>query len=114
MSLTFRLKRAGSLFLPAVSALRVPKVGDLVWWAAKQVGCQLTKVEWDGSLIFQGGRLIKRASGKVVPEWTVATHPSSLEWDPANNWWVCGQGPIPRRGTVITPEPTNIDVTGGL
>jgi hypothetical protein len=106
---SFRLRRFGALFLPA-SIVRVPKVDDAVWWAPKQVGCRITKLEWDGSLMFQGGDLIKKPSGKVMPEWSVATMPDSLEWDPINGWWICGQGATPRKGTVLFPDPMTVKV----
>lgn len=108
MRLLTRLRR---LLVPNALA-RTPKVGDPVWWAPKQAKCTVTKVESDGSLLFQGGPLVRRPSGKVVPRWTVATVAEECRWDPQTEVWVVGQGPTPKdvRGTVIMPQPVNARV----
>lgn len=96
---------------PSVT-LRTPQVGDPVWWAAKQEKCVVTKVQSDGTVAFQGGPLVRRPSGKVVPRWTATTGGASMHWSDRLEVWVVGEGRLPKnvRGTVIEPDPVNASV----
>lgn len=92
--------------------LRIPSVGDAVWWAPKEEKCVVSKVELDGSLIFQGGPLVKRPSGKVTPRWTVATAADACRWHEGLGAWIVGEGPVPKKPgeIVVQPSPVNTSV----
>jgi len=108
MSIYLRAKR---LFSPYRS-LHIPAFGDNLWWAPKQCWCQITKVYNDGSLIFQGGPLITRPSGKVVPQWTVSVNMTDCRWT-NNSYWVVGEGVTPNNvANIIHPIPVVANLSG--
>ena len=84
-----------------------PTVGDPVWWASKAVGAHVTEIYGDGSVVFQGGEIVKNSQGREVPRWTVATVPDEMVWNHTLDCWVVGSGPLPRsvRGVIIYPKP---------
>lgn len=97
------LIRAKSLF----GLIRLPKIGEAVWWAPKGVGCVITDVLSNGNVVFQGGPVVRNKRGRQVPQWTVATGGETPQWDESIQMWIVGQGPLPKntRGTIITPDP---------
>lgn len=84
-----------------------PRVDDPVWWTSKQVWGVVTKVESDGSFVFQCGPVVETRTGRQVPRWTVATHVEDAKW--TGKMWVVGNGPNPV-GRVVNPEPMRADV----
>jgi hypothetical protein len=103
--LPFRLKKLVS---------KVPNVGDPVWWASKQLGCIVTELQGNGTVIFQGGEIVKNGKGREVPRWTVATFATNAVWNGTIHMWVVGEGPAPKdvRGTVITPDSVLLSGVG--
>lgn len=85
---------------------KVPQVGESVWWAPKGVGCQVTSVEPNGNVIFQGGEIVTNSNGREMPRWTVAAKVDAFVFDQNLGMWVVGQGPRPKRvrETIVTPE----------
>lgn len=108
----FGRPRPQGLTVTGAPTLRIPRAGDPVWWAPKKIGCTITEVKSDGSLIFQGGDIVVRPTGKTVPRWTVATVAEQLRWDERTSMWILGQGEIPKnvRGEVVTPGPINASI----
>lgn len=99
--------RVPRLFKRAVG-LRVPLVGDLVWWAPKQFMGRVTEVR--GNMVtFQGGELVENKKGRIVPRWTTMSRSENYKWD--RQFWVIGQGPTPKiseNGQIIYPDPVSL------
>jgi hypothetical protein len=93
-----------------------PAVGDPVWWAPKQVGCQVTRVYGDklGRIQFQGGPIIKNSRGHQFPKYCVETKGGGVTWNVHLEMWMVGRGPRPRRqgGIILLPEPCLITGKG--
>lgn len=88
-------------------SLRVPQVGEKVWWAPKGLGCLVTHAGNGLVFQFQGGETIKNKKGRQVPRWTVQAKLGAATWDNILGMWIVGQGKTPKlvRGTIITPDP---------
>lgn len=99
-----------NLVLPVESSVRVPLLGDRVWWAPKQLECIVISVGPLG-FTFQGGELVKK-SKRTVPRWTVYTG-FDHKWDEAVGSWIVGEGQTPKsvRGLVVKPDPVKIDLS---
>lgn len=82
-------------------------LGSPVWWRPKSVGLSVQHIYSDGSVLLQGGPIVRNKSGREVPRWSVATLERNLKWHADINMWSLGQGPLPKnvRGQVITPDP---------
>lgn len=93
-----------------VGIIKIPRVGDKVWWAPKGLGGIVTGRGEKGTMIFQGGELITNKKGRVVPRWTVAAGIDTYVWHADIKMWVVGQGPTPKlvNGQVITPDPVAV------
>jgi len=78
------------------------------------LGCHITEVKGD-HVIFQGGDLVTNSQGRVVPRWTVMTHPSTMTFNASLGMWIVGEGPTPKvvRGQVIRPEPVALAAKTG-
>jgi len=111
-----------------VGAVRVPAVGDPLWWCTKREKCVVTEVHPDGSFNFSGGPVIKNKRGRQVPRWSVAAKfytdqelralseqrgvsyaklkRAATHWH-ERGFWVVGTGPTPKygRGQLIYPKP---------
>lgn len=97
------LVRAGRL----LGLVKVPRVGDKVWWAPKEVGGLVTKREMNGTIVFQGGEIVINKKGRAVPRWTVGAGVNTYRWDESLQMWIVGQGKLPKnvRGDIVTPDP---------
>lgn len=96
-----------SAIVVAEPSVRIPAVGNHVWWAPKELDCIVTSVGKLG-FTFQGGEMIQRGN-RLVPRWTVATgfdHP----FDESTGTWIIGEGRTPKnvRGKVILPDPVKV------
>lgn len=107
MSILIRVGRA-------LGIVRVPRIGDQVWWAPKGVGGVVTARYTNGNIIFQGGEIVKNKKGREVPRWTVAAGVNTYVWNADIAMWVVGQGRLPKsaRGVIVTPDP--VAVSGAL
>lgn len=88
--------------------LRIPQVGDPVWWAPKRVGLSVRRVYPNGRILCLGGETIKNSKGRQVPRWSVATHGANCVWDSDLNMWILGSGQTPKIGRdqqVVYPKP---------
>jgi hypothetical protein len=112
-----------SIVVPRAVTVRIPSLGDPVWWAPKCAGCTVTRVQTDGLITFQGGETIKNKKGRQVPRWTVQSLVKNFVWRDDLKMWIVGAGPHPKtlRGQVVYPEPARLSgqaqgsfaVTGG-
>lgn len=91
-----------------------PAVGDPIWYAKKQVGCQITRVFDDngGRVEFAGGPIIKNARGRQLPRYTVWTRGGGLTWNVHLGMWIFGSGPRPRRHGELVLLPKPVLITG--
>lgn len=98
---------AGWRILDRLRGLRTPAVGERVWFAKKRFGGVVTEANSDGSIVVQGGPIIRNSKGRQIPQFTTAAHSKDCVWNPATSMWVHGKGPTPKnvRGQVIRPEP---------
>lgn len=94
-----------------MSRVRVaPGIGSPVWWAPKAVGLQVTAMA-NGSVVAQGGPIVRNVRGREVPRWTLSIPTPELKWDPDLGLFIVGSGQTPvvtRSGIVLCPEPVAV------
>lgn len=107
---TVRRGRIGSFGIqtsPMKLVSRIPKIGDKVWWAPKQLWCEVAKIDIDTiNFIFIGGEPVRTSDGQIRPRWSVNTGLGGHFFHEPINAWVVGRGQMPRniRGKIITPD----------
>lgn len=90
---------------------RIPRIGDAVWWAPKQVGLRITEANAT-CFVAVGGELVRRKrSGRLTPRWTVTTPHRGPVWDAHHEMWVVGRGkpPLVRGGLILKPDPVAVE-----
>lgn len=94
------------LFRKKPVPLRVPLLGDLVYWAPKKVRGIVSGREGN-VIIFQGGEIIQNKRGREVPRWTVSSRSENFVRRDDLGLWIIGQGETPKlvNGVVVYPEP---------
>jgi hypothetical protein len=106
--------------VPKKVIVRIPSVGDSVWWAPKGVGGEVRSVQTNGMVSLTAGPLVKNKKGRQVPRWTVQANAKSFVWRGDLNCWILGQGPHPKvvRGEIKNPKghqivrPTPVQMSG--
>jgi len=102
-----------SLFVLAKRLLgKLPKVGDVMWWASKQVDCQVVEVGPRGFLCI-GGELVETKKNRRVPRWTVLVPYDNATWDDKLHAWIVGKGEVPQKlpgRQIVMPEPVQMKV----
>lgn len=91
--------------------IRIPKVGDRIWWAPKQIWGEIFRVlEETMNFTFVAGDMLVGSDGRYAPRWTVRTGMTGHYFDASVNAWIIGRGLLPKnvRGKIITPEPIKL------
>lgn len=101
---------ATKVTVPPVVTVRIPKVGDHVYWSPKRLECTVVSVGLLG-FTFQGGEPVRKSKG-IVPRWTVYTG-FDHSFDDSTGAWIVGEGQKPKnvRGKVIMPDPVKVDLS---